>query len=386
MEKERKQRKRESTRRFLRANIRHRRTICVFAPMFSRSGPADGYIQRIRLVDKRLLKGFLRIYLMGDCPELEAESVQWIDPNHVFIRFDSADQEQLDWVFDLISAAGRTYIHSAYRFIAGYVAPELRQILTLPGVKHIWDVHGAVPEEIELNGDLPLAEIAEKVEEELYRTAKIMVTVSRAMEDYLTEKYGAFSGNSFVLPMMEPHADSPTFTPRPMPGGKPVVLYSGGLQSWQNVPAMLDLISATADRYEYRLFVSDVGELRSLWGDRPGWEKVTAGTRTPAEMEREYAAAHYGLLLRDDIPVNRVSCPTKLMEYISHGVVPVLRSPEIGDFAAMGLCWVSEEDLINGTLPAAGKREEMAQSNRSILGRMSDKQRKTEADLRFVMV
>lgn len=57
---------------------------------------------------------------------------------------------------------------------------------------------------------------------------------------------------------------------------------------------------------------------------------------SPLELESYYKESHYGFILRDDILVNRVACPTKLIEYLGYGINPIILSEKIGDFEDFG--------------------------------------------------
>lgn len=111
-----------------------------------------------------------------------------------------------------------------------------------------------------------------------------------------------------------------------------VLAYSGTMAAWQ-------LPEATA------LFAAAVANLRP--GTRllmltPDTAVARAATKaaavvkpiirsaTPDRAQELVAAADYGLLLRDDSEVNRVSCPVKFGEYLACGVRPVL-TPTVGD-------------------------------------------------------
>ena len=130
--------------------------VCLLAPIPTPENLGDGYIRRIDTIDNTILKSFVRIYLMGDRPDLRRIQAEKEDERRYFLQFDSRSFWQRRQIFDLIRRSGRLYIHSVYRFVAGPVSRRLLKVLDLPGIRVVWDVHGAVPEEIEQTGDIPI--------------------------------------------------------------------------------------------------------------------------------------------------------------------------------------------------------------------------------------
>ena len=59
------------------------------------------------------------------------------------------------------------------------------------------------------------------------------------------------------------------------------------------------------------------------------------------------STCHLGFVLRDDVLVNRVACPTKLLEYIQYGVLPIVLSDAIGDFKELGYKYIGLDDFVN---------------------------------------
>ena len=335
--------------------------VCVLAPVFT-DMDADGYLRRIRAVDERVLSSLERIYMTGEAPGLRRERVRAMGNGTVFVEFDCGARLQRQRAFSLIRRCGRLYIHSAYRLFAGDGSEKLTDLLRLPDVRIVWDVHGAVPEETELCASPELVERAAAAEEALYRRSDALVSVSAAMEAHLEEKYGPCRAERFRLPLME---DSGRYAGgrKPLVNGRPAAIYAGGLQPWQNIPALLDLVSRTTELYDWRLFVPEPRALDVLWWDRPDRDKVRIDRKDPGEMGAEYDMAHYGLLLREDSPVNRVSCPTKLAEYILRGAMPVLRSARVGDLSALGTEYVTEGEFARGCIPTEKERAAMADRN-----------------------
>ena len=56
-----------------------------------------------------------------------------------------------------------------------------------------------------------------------------------------------------------------------------------------------------------------------------------------------------------------------MMEYLRHGVVPILKSDRIGNFKEYGLQYVSLEDFNQGNIPDYEERKKMIKNNYQIL-------------------
>src|SRR5690606_6210947 len=102
-------------------------------------------------------------------------------------------------------------------------------------------------------------------------------------------------------------------------------------------------------------------------------------TVTPDELGDYYRQAHYGFILRDDITVNRVACPTKMVEYLFYGITPIVKSPSIGDFPERGYEYIEYSDFSEDLPPVKSEtnrrlvREVMAENDRlSLLDLLND--------------
>ncbi len=76
--------------------------------------------------------------------------------------------------------------------------------------------------------------------------------------------------------------------------------------------------------------------------------QIIIDRKTHAELKEIYTECHYGFILREDSIVNQVACPTKLVEYLAMGVVPIVDSNNIGDFKTMGMRFITLEQLLRG--------------------------------------
>src|SRR5262249_17410677 len=150
------------------------------------------------------------------------------------------------------------------------------------------------------------------------------------------------------------------------------VIYSGGAQRWQNVDAMLRLASACCDFAEM-LFLShdtDAFARRAAALGVPSDRFDLAAARKD-QVAGIYATRNFGLVLRDDIAVNRVACPTKLTEYMDFGIVPVVRSPALGDFLEEGYCYVTERECKSGFIPDRRTQTQMRSVNYEVIERIA---------------
>ncbi len=348
-------------------------SVVVMAPMFTEENGKDGYIQRIRSIDELVLKDRIRFYIMGDHPELDQIVVKKIDNDHYYLEFNSENLEHMQYINSLAFRCGTLYVHSVYRFMAGPVSHMMQGILDVTNIRIFWDVHGAVPEECVLNGDPGIAKVAGSVEEKLFQKSDVIICVNEAMKNHLKDKYFKATNASFViLPIIGNIQHGAIYATSPN-NKKPVVIYSGGLQAWQNVEEMLRIAIETKERYEYRFFVADPKALVEKAG-RENLDGISIRSVGPDQIGKEYVGCNYGLLLRDDIAVNRVACPTKLIEYVENRIVPVLKSKKIGDFEKLGLNCVLEQDLLDGRLPDENIRFEMAEKNLLCLESIKEQQ------------
>ena len=91
------------------------------------------------------------------------------------------------------------------------------------------------------------------------------------------------------------------------------------------------------------------------------------GVASKQQLKDDYAGTDFGMVLRDDHVVNRVSCPTKLFDYLCHGVVPIVRSPLLGDFEEYGYSYVTETEFSEGFFPDCVTRRWMVDNNHEVL-------------------
>lgn len=109
-----------------------------------------------------------------------------------------------------------------------------------------------------------------------------------------------------------------------------VFLYLGSMVSWQNVDRTIELFETCQRRFDTPLFLillipeADHAAATQILDEMDIAESEYLLTEAPHDKMNAYLnAADLGIVLRDDHPMNRVSYPSKLIDYLAAGL-PVL--------------------------------------------------------------
>ena len=161
---------------------------------------------------------------------------------------------------------------------------------------------------------------------------------------------------------------------------KLTLVYSGGLQRYQNVDLMLDTIRKIQGQCRVKILTQKVRWFNQL--TKKAHLKITYVKRVPSyEMPKEYEDCDMGFVLRENIVVNLVACPTKLVEYITYGIVPIVLSPKIGDFCELSYSYVLNTELIEGNFPSQQEISRMRTNNYRVLDQLDTMRKKGEDEL-----
>jgi hypothetical protein len=290
--------------------------ICFIAPNPDKEPQKDGYLQRVSAID--------RIFS---------------DKDRRYLCDAATPQEKAEW----LSSSSMIYVQSIYR------SKEILPLYPVYKDKIITDLHGVVPEELDYLGNKNAAEEMQRVESEVFKYGKYFVAVTETMVEHYRAKYHLDDSVKWiVLPIF----DSVEVAPRTeKTGGRPEVIYAGGLQRWQCPELMIQAVEK-AKNYDYVFYTHQPRELSDKLAEIDG---ATASVRSGSKEEvfEAYKCADLGLLLREDHVLNRVSCPTKLIEYLTFGIVPVILSSKIGDFEKLGYSYVQYDRFLSNDLSSA---------------------------------
>ncbi len=352
----------------------------------------DGYIQRIRDIDRHVFEGKRRVYLYNS-PFWNCRKPGFYAPvpdEACYVVYNDKDPGQLEYAARLIRQSAGCYIHSVYRLIP-CMMPEItgdaRPLFDLASVscRKVIDLHGMVSAELEMLGEPEsVVRLAEKAEFMAVREADLCIAVTHHMITEFEKKYQTTIPYSLVLPISIPAEELEMDISKKKKAIAKIV-YCGGVQKWQRVEDMLDAVNQSkAESTEYAFYVNDEVTFARMLAEKPVGKPITFGTKTGRDLKDALADADFGFLLRDDSPVNRVACPTKLTEYILSGIIPILDYKDIGDLKALGIRYVSLDDFLEGRLPDEAERPEMIRENLLAVGKMADERERSLAELKTI--
>jgi hypothetical protein len=348
--------------------------IVVAAPYPYDEYKNDGYFQRIFAIDS-LLKDVKRVYIdaiLGNIQQikLKRENVKIftkINPNTITIGFPKniflkVISFFLVWIFILKSR--KIYFHSVYR-----LQEHFGICLHIPFIRTFFDIHGVVSNEWRMRGDIALADHMQKVEMISLKKATCIICVTRSMLNYFQSRFYNHSAAFILLPIMPVINKYLYLQPINTPGT--TIVYSGGTAIWQQCEKMAKVIERTAKWYHYRIFINQPCFFKSLLSKYVS-ERIEIRSINHEELLEIYSSCHYGLILRKNDIVNKVACPTKLIEYLAYGAIPIVDSPDIGDFLHLGMKYIQLEDLENHSLPQEQERFKMASENFLVFERLQE--------------
>lgn len=267
--------------------------------------------------------------------------------------------------FKLFENAKLIYIESYGNLIM--LPPE---IIKKYGYKMAFDCHGCAYEEaIMANLEQWKIDNLMYYEKLAVENIKHFVVVSNNMKNYYINKYSNAKNIDFIVLPIFP---SSNIKIQDKQKDSINLIYSGRNYVWQNSELMIKSIAEIVKNkkissIDYTFLTPDIDYYTTL-AQKYGVENdITIKSVAPNDLNQEYAKAHLGFILREDNVVNKVSCPTKLVEYMKSGIIPVVLQPEIGDFNNLGYKYILLSDLVEGNLPSNEQLAEMQKINLKII-------------------
>ena len=335
--------------------------VVFFGGYFYPEREKDGYFQRIKMVDRLVSDGW-RVYVETQELVGRASVIDRPEPRVLVIRLlGSRPKKPLLWAMAAALAvrSRKVYFHSVLRM----ADHGFGKLLRIPFVRSVVDIHGVVPEEFRMHDDYYSAVKYEREEEYAFRFAKRLVVVSNAMKDYLAGKFRDHPAPEFIhFPMF------PDFVPYLGAkgldaGARLIAVYAGGLHKWQQPEKTLRAMAATGGMCANHFLSPNPEAASELAADIEGGNQIHFGSMSHDELMRFYRKCDFGYILRAESIVNNVACPTKIVEYIANGIIPIIDSERIGDFSRLGMRAIPVAEFERGKVPGGDERARMSQAN-----------------------
>lgn len=317
--------------------------IVFLAPYPAENNIKEGMMQRVDAIDSLFSNAdYQKTYVVPRFKSLKTTKTQ--------VRFNVEEVYLSIWLslyslIKLVKQADIVYAHSLY-------GVSLAGFLFLPFLSKknfIWDVHGIIPEEIGLAGCNRFKQYIYGLLEKAvaYRARKIVV-VTTAMSNYLKGKYPWLNTNVLVYPILPITIVNKN---RSVELESEVInlIYAGNMQGYQNIPLMAESIKRIANvpHLQFYILTGEKERMEKLFQQMGmgGRANIIIDSVDPSELDKYYRKAHYGYILRDDVNVNNVACPTKIIEYLAYGITCITKSNKIGDFEKMGFDYINVNQL-----------------------------------------
>jgi hypothetical protein len=311
--------------------------LLFISPYPTKDNEKDGMIQRIKAIDE-LYKNTNRIYIWLDLKKGFIPKYFKPEPKCVVIYANLFLYFPIVWLYIFLTPS-LLYCHSVIEAIKVIIPIIL-------GKKFILDIHGVVPEEMYLAGNKKYASIFGYVEKISLTRSLFSIVVTKKMKQHYLDKYRKSQIDMILLPIFNRQINEfKNANANVNAIATPTVIYAGGTQPWQNLEKMFQLAQKNKE-VDFIFLFSNVDEVKNKFGlilNKINNIKILS---VPHQQVGDwYAKANFGLILRDDIVVNRVACPTKLIEYIEYNLIPIIGDCNIGDFVEDGLFFLRDDDF-----------------------------------------
>lgn len=253
---------------------------------------------------------------------------------------------------NLVKTADKIYVHSL-NFMNLIPLHFIKEF----GGKIVLDIHGCVVEElIFYKASEDVIKKFKILEKTTFESVETCISVSQNMTEFYQDKYKNKKMNFIQIPIFDMDI---SHNVQKDTKSKINVIYAGGNQKWQNVDIMCDLIKKTSKFYDYNILTPNCDFFIKKINDEKVLSNIKILSVEKKDVSQYYENADFGLVLRDNDVVNHVSCPTKLMEYIQHGIIPIVMQPHIGDFNRLNYKYILLEDFLKQQIPTQDEMEQI---------------------------
>lgn len=200
--------------------------------------------------------------------------------------------------------------------------------LWLKGYKNIiiW-IQGVVPEERMMMTQARYKYYAHSIIENIMlRKSIFLFMVSKEMLDHYETKYKlTLKEKTYIMPCFNENQIDPHAFKQNDKYEENDFLYAGSLQEWQCFDETVNIYKKIENNIlntKLIVYTDDKSKAESVI-KKYNVKNYKLDYVSPSELGSKINRAKFGFVLREDNIVNRVATPTKLSNYISHGVIPI---------------------------------------------------------------
>lgn len=279
-------------------------------------------------------------------------------------------------IIQLLIQAKIIYIHSVYNAIRVIPVFFFKKII-------VTDMHGAVPEELNYCNKILLSLMFSIVEKITIKRSWKIISVTWKMSEHFTAKYNRDLSADLVIPIINLNNINTVEKKNKLSlNNTPLVIYSGGVLKWQNISLMLSVVKKITN-FRY-LFLTGEPKVLQQMAVSEGINTLDIQSVSPEKVYEFYEKSDFGFLLRDNHLLNTVACPTKAIEYISTGVIPIVLYEDIGDLKTLGYRYITLNAFLDGILPDQSQLNQMRAINIKVTNRMAEMMRSGLSNLRNI--
>lgn len=310
----------------------------------------DGFFQRVASIDQFYQKNE-RIYLDIS---LFHNWEKKVSKNDLRVEVSCNILLHFFFILNCFNKSSFVYIQSIYNAIYSIV------FILIFNKFFVLDLHGVVPEELMMKNKRIHTLVAEFIECTLFKKINVCIAVTNKMAIHYKKKYPLSRCQYIVYAILPSHLNKKVNYDNDYLSDKVEIIYSGNTQIWQNVDIMLEAIKRNLDnKFRFTILTGEPDQiLEKIKELKIDVSQLLVKSVKPNELEDYYRKSHYGFVLRDDILVNQVACPTKIIEYLTYGIIPIVLSEKIGDFEDYGYEYIMLDEL-NKQLPLRKSRKNL---------------------------
>ena len=323
----------------------------------------DGMVSRIFAIDNLFLDN-KRIYLQLSYRHFWRKKIDRINENISFYQLNVVRHFFL--IVKMIWCSGVVYTHSEWGI------SNIPFLLCLCSKKLVLDAHGVVPEEVRFySKNTLLSWYLKLVERLLFKYANVVICVTNKMIEHFNNEYPKAKARYIhynIVPSSIKEISFDLLKTSKKQLDKISVIYSGGVAKWQNIELMIESVAKQKQsNIEYIFLVNDPDYVKEKSEEYGISTKIKILSVMPDQLGVYYSMADYAFILRDNTVVNNVANPTKLIEYLNYGILPIVLCDNIGDFNALGYEYITLDNFIHGIIKPTAPSEKNMNIARSMM-------------------